>query len=108
HPDPWPKRRHWKRRFVQDEMIEQLARILRLGGELRFVTDVADYAGWTLQHLICSSHFVWTAQCAHDLCTPWAAFTSHRHHAKAARERRSSCLFVSRRRRAGPNFSESF
>src|SRR5271156_100570 len=29
HPDPWPKRRHWKRRFVQDEMVSQFARILR-------------------------------------------------------------------------------
>ena len=50
HPDPWPKRRHWKRRFVQDDMVAQLARILRPGGEFRFVTDIADYAGWTLQH----------------------------------------------------------
>ncbi len=52
HPDPWPKRRHWKRRFVQDEMVARLARILRRGGEFRFVTDIADYAAWTLQHLL--------------------------------------------------------
>src|SRR5579871_1009924 len=51
HPDPWPKRRHWKRRFVQDEMIARLARVLRAGGEFRFVTDIADYTSWTLQHL---------------------------------------------------------
>ncbi len=51
HPDPWPKRRHWKRRFVQDDMVAQLARILRPGGEFRFVTDIADYAAWTLQRL---------------------------------------------------------
>jgi len=44
HPDPWPKRRHWKRRFVQDSTVAQLARVLRQGGELRFVTDIADYA----------------------------------------------------------------
>src|SRR5213596_2559206 len=49
HPDPWPKRRHWKRRFVQDATVTQLARILRRGGELRFATDVADYAAWSLQ-----------------------------------------------------------
>lgn len=108
HPDPWPKRRHWKRRFVQNEMIEQLARILRPGGELRFVTDVADYAAWTLQHLIHSSHFDWTAQCADDWRNPWPGFTATRYHAKAARERRSSCFFVFRRRRAGANFTKSF
>ena len=108
HPDPWPKRRHWKRRFVQNEMIEQLARILRPGGELRFVTDVADYAAWTLQHLIRSSHFDWTAQCADDWRNPWPGFTATRYHAKAARERRSSCFFVFRRRRAGANLTKSF
>jgi len=108
HPDPWPKRRHWKRRFVQNEMIEQLARILRPGGELRFVTDVADYAAWTLQHLIRSSHFDWTAQCADDWRNPWPGFTATRYQAKAARERRSSCFFVFRRRRAGANLTKSF
>ncbi len=52
HPDPWPKRRHWKRRFVQDDMVARLARVLRPGGEFRFVTDIADYAAWTLLRLL--------------------------------------------------------
>ena len=34
HPDPWPKRRHWKRRFVQDDMVARLARILRPAGRV--------------------------------------------------------------------------
>ena len=55
HPDPWPKRRHWKRRFVQDDMVARLARILRPDGQFRFVTDVADYAAWTLQRLLRSA-----------------------------------------------------
>jgi tRNA (guanine-N7-)-methyltransferase len=97
HPDPWPKRRHWKRRFVQDVMVVELARILRPGGEFRFVTDVADYAGWTLQHLLRSCDFEWTAQCADDWRMPWPGFTGTRYHAKAARERRQSCFFVFRR-----------
>ena len=62
HPDPWPKRRHWKRRFVQDTMVSRLARILRPQGELRFVSDIADYAAWTLQRLLRSADFEWTAQ----------------------------------------------
>src|SRR5215471_8481048 len=98
HPDPWPKRRHWKRRFVQDEMVERLARILRPGGELRFATDVADYAAWTLQHLIRSESFAWTAQCADDWRKPWPGFIETRYHLKAADQARACCFLVFRRR----------
>ena len=97
HPDPWPKRRHWKRRFVQDETVSQLARILRAGGEFRFVTDIADYAAWTLQRLLRSPHFEWVAQCPDDWRKPWPGFTGTRYHAKAAREQRSSCFLLFRR-----------
>jgi tRNA (guanine-N7-)-methyltransferase len=97
HPDPWPKRRHWKRRFVQDAMVERLARILRPGGEFRFVTDIADYAAWTLQRLARSPDFEWTAQCADDWCKPWSDFVQTRYHAKAAREERASCFLIFRR-----------
>jgi tRNA (guanine-N7-)-methyltransferase len=97
HPDPWPKRRHWKRRFVQDKTVSQLARILRPGGEFRFVTDIADYAAWTLQRLLRSQHFDWVAQRADDWRNPWPGFTGSRYHAKAARERRSSCFLLFRR-----------
>jgi tRNA (guanine-N7-)-methyltransferase len=98
HPDPWPKRRHWKRRFVQDEMVARLARILRPGGELRLVTDVADYAAWTLQHLLRSENFAWTAQCADDWRKPWPGFIETRYHSKAARQARACCFLVFRRR----------
>ncbi|MFY9838018.1 MAG: tRNA (guanosine(46)-N7)-methyltransferase TrmB [Xanthobacteraceae bacterium] len=97
HPDPWPKRRHWKRRFVQDETVARLARILHRGGEFRFATDVADYAAWTLQHLARSKVLDWTAQCADDWRKPWPGFTSTRYYAKAARERRKSCFLIFRR-----------
>jgi tRNA (guanine-N7-)-methyltransferase len=97
HPDPWPKRRHWKRRFVQDDMISQLARILRPGGEFRFVTDIAHYAAWTLQRLTRSNAFEWTAQHADDWRNPWPGFTATRYHAKAVREERASCFLIFRR-----------
>jgi tRNA (guanine-N7-)-methyltransferase len=97
HPDPWPKRRHWKRRFVQDETVARLARILRPGGELRFVTDVADYAAWTLQHLLRSENFAWTAQCADDWRKPWPGFIATRYHLKAARNARACSFLVFRR-----------
>ena len=98
HPDPWPKRRHWKRRFVQDDMVARLARILRPDGQFRFVTDVADYAAWTLQRLLRSAEFEWTARCADDWRCAWPAFTPTRYHAKAAREDRASCFLIFRRR----------
>ena len=97
HPDPWPKRRHWKRRFVQDAMVSRLARTLRPQGELRFVSDIADYAAWTLQRLLRSADFEWTAQGADDWRKPWPGFINTRYHAKAAREERASCFLVFRK-----------
>ena len=97
HPDPWPKRRHWKRRFVQDAMVSRLARILRPGAEFRFVTDIADYAAWTLQRLLRSADFEWTAQRADDWRKAWPGFIQTRYHAKAAREERASCFLVFRK-----------
>jgi tRNA (guanine-N7-)-methyltransferase len=96
-PDPWPKRRHWKRRFVQDEIIAKLARILRPGGEFRFVTDIADYTAWTLQRMLRSSEFEWTAQCADDWRQPWSGFSGTRYQAKAMREERAPCFLIFRK-----------
>jgi tRNA (guanine-N7-)-methyltransferase len=98
HPDPWPKRRHWKRRFVQDATIAQFARLLRRGGEIRFVTDIADYAAWTLQRFLRAADFEWTAQSADDWRAPWPEFHATRYHAKAARQARASCFLIFRRR----------
>lgn len=98
HPDPWPKRRHWKRRFVQDATIAQFARILRRGCELRFATDSADYAAWALQHFLRSADLEWTARRADDWRTPWPDFTRTRYNAKAARAERSTCYLIFCRR----------
>jgi tRNA (guanine-N7-)-methyltransferase len=97
HPDPWPKRRHWKRRFVQDDMVERLARILRPGGRFRFVTDIADYACWTLQRFIRSPDFTWTAERADDWRKAWPGFVETRYHAKAIRDQRASCFLIFRK-----------
>jgi tRNA (guanine-N7-)-methyltransferase len=97
HPDPWPKRRHWKRRFVQEAMIARLARVLRPDGEFRFVTDIADYAAWTLQRLLQSAEFEWTAQCADDWRKPWPDFVQTRYNAKAKRDERAACFLIFRK-----------
>jgi len=98
YPDPWPKRRHWKRRFVQDESLKRLARILKPGGEFRFATDIAGYADYVLTRILRSGDFVWTAECADDWRKPWAGFTRTRYEAKAIREGRTPAYFIFRRR----------
>lgn len=50
-PDPWPKRRHHKRRLIQWATLDLLARVLKDGGELRFATDDPGYLSWALQRL---------------------------------------------------------
>jgi len=97
YPDPWPKKRHWKRRFVQPATVAEFARILRPGGEFRFATDWADYAAWTLERLAASRDFLWTAECADDWRRPWPGFTSTRYEAKAMREGRAPCYLIFRR-----------
>jgi tRNA (guanine-N7-)-methyltransferase len=97
YPDPWPKRRHWKRRFVQDRSVAEIARILRPGGEFRFVTDIPDYAAWTLARLTRSPAFAWSAERADDWRRPWPGFAGTRYEAKAVREGRVPCYLIFRR-----------
>jgi tRNA (guanine-N7-)-methyltransferase len=97
YPDPWPKRRHWKRRFIQDDSLTRLARILQPGGELRFATDIADYAAYALARVLRSQDFMWTAQCAEDWRKPWDGFSRTRYEAKAIREGRVPAYFIFRR-----------
>ena len=101
YPDPWPKRRHWKRRFVQDASVAALARILAPGGEFRFATDIEGYADWTLLRLLRSPHFTWTAERADDWRKPWRGYGGTRYEAKALREGRTPCYLVFRRRKLG-------
>jgi tRNA (guanine-N7-)-methyltransferase len=98
YPDPWPKRRHWKRRFVQDASLAEIARVLRPGGEFRFVTDIADYAAWTLERGLRARDLVWTAERADDWRLPWPGFTGTRYEAKAKRADRQPCYLIFRRR----------
>jgi tRNA (guanine-N7-)-methyltransferase len=97
YPDPWPKRRHWKRRFIQDEKLKRLARILKSGGELRFATDIADHAVYALARVLRSPDFSWTAERADDWRNAWPDFSGTRYEAKAKREGRTPAYFIFRR-----------
>jgi tRNA (guanine-N7-)-methyltransferase len=65
-PDPWPKTRHHKRRFIQSELLDDLASILKGGGELRFASDDAGYVEWALERLTAHPAFRWTAASVRD------------------------------------------
>ena len=88
YPDPWPKRRQRKRRFVSDANLARLARVMKSGSVLRFATDIDDYAGWTLARILASSTFAWHARAAVDWREPWLGWTSTRYEQKAMREGR--------------------
>lgn len=97
YPDPWPKKRHHKRRFVSENSVARLARVLAHGGLFRFATDIDHYAEWTLLHLLRSKDFEWTAERAEDWRRPWPGFGGTRYEAKAIREGRTPCYLVFRR-----------
>ncbi|RBP02696.1 tRNA (guanine-N7-)-methyltransferase [Roseiarcus fermentans] len=94
YPDPWPKRRHNKRRIVTEAMVAALARIVKPGGEVRFATDVDDYAGWTLRRFLASPCFRWAASGAVDWRTPYPEWRSTRYEVKAHKAGRDSVYFT--------------
>jgi tRNA (guanine-N7-)-methyltransferase len=98
YPDPWPKRRHWKRRFIQDTSLHRIARILQPGGTLRFATDIPEYAAWTLLRVLRSPDFYWVAEKADDWRNPWPGFAGTRYEAKAKKEGRTPCYLIFSRR----------
>ncbi|ACK51807.1 tRNA (guanine-N(7)-)-methyltransferase [Methylocella silvestris BL2] len=97
YPDPWPKRRQRKRRFLGDAMLLRLARVMRPGAQLRFATDIDDNGGWTLARILRSPHFVWAPASARDWREPWAGWGSTRYEAKALSEGRVPAYFTFKR-----------
>ncbi|MEE8505155.1 MAG: tRNA (guanosine(46)-N7)-methyltransferase TrmB [Kiloniellales bacterium] len=61
-PDPWPKARHHKRRVIQDETLDALARVMKDGAEVRLATDDMDYLRWMLERLVRRPDFEWLAR----------------------------------------------
>ncbi|WP_419907402.1 tRNA (guanine(46)-N(7))-methyltransferase TrmB [Hoeflea sp.] len=98
YPDPWPKKRHWKRRFVSDINLDRIARVLKPGGRFCFASDIDSYINWTLLH--CRRHpaFEWPAVQANDWRRPFEDWPGTRYEAKALREGRTPAYLTFLRR----------
>ncbi|WDI32663.1 tRNA (guanosine(46)-N7)-methyltransferase TrmB [Hyphococcus flavus] len=97
HPDPWPKKRHHKRRMVSPWFFEEAARLIKPGGELRIASDIRDYIRWTLMHARNAEGFEWTAECASDWKIRPDDWPQTRYEAKSIREGRKPCYLQFRR-----------
>jgi len=82
YPDPWPKKRHHRRRFVTPEHLAPLARVMKKGGELRVATDIPDYVRQTLEE-VPRHGFAWCAERPADWREPWPDWLSTRYEKKA-------------------------
>jgi tRNA (guanine-N7-)-methyltransferase len=94
YPDPWPKRRQRKRRFVSDTSLALIAQALKPGGLFRFASDIDDYVGWTLVRALASPELAspeldWVGDHARDWRTPYPGWPGTRYEAKALREGRT-------------------
>ena len=99
YPDPWPKKRHWKRRFLNADNVRRFHRLLDAGGEFRFASDIESYVNWGLRHVLDfksenGTGFEWTAQKAGDWHEPWPEWLSTRYEQKAIREGRTPAYFI--------------
>lgn len=96
YPDPWPKKRHHRRRFVTPEHLEPLARALKPGAIFRVATDIPDYVRQTLEQ-VPRHGFEWLAERPADWREPWDDWISTRYEQKALREGRTPHYLTFRR-----------
>jgi len=98
YPDPWPKKRHWKRRFVNRENLARISRTLASGGTFRFVSDIDSYVAWTLVLCLARSDFDWTAERTDDWRKPFPGWPGTRYETKALAAGRKPTYLEFRRR----------
>lgn len=95
YPDPWPKTRHHKRRFVSPLTLAELARVIRPGGAFHFASDIEDYADWTLAHILRTPAFSFAPSAPGAWHEPYPGWQPTRYEQKARREGRSKSWYFS-------------
>lgn len=95
YPDPWPKARHNKRRFVSPEALSHIHRVLKPGGLFLFASDIPDYVSWTREHVAAHGGLAEEG----DPHRPFENWIETRYEAKARREGRGSEYLAFRRSR---------
>jgi tRNA (guanine-N7-)-methyltransferase len=98
YPDPWPKARHHKRRFINPENLRVFARIMADGATLRVASDIPDYIDWTLEHLAARDEFVLLGDAESGFREPWSDWPGTRYEAKALREGRTPAYLTFQRK----------
>jgi tRNA (guanine-N7-)-methyltransferase len=93
YPDPWPKTRHHKRRFVSPLTVAELARVLKPGGTFWFATDIEDYANWTLAHIVRQPLFRFAPAHPGEWHQPFAGWAATRYEEKARIEGRAQSFY---------------
>jgi tRNA (guanine-N7-)-methyltransferase len=97
YPDPWPKPRHWKRRFINQANLDRVARCLAPGGTFRFASDVESYVAWTLRAVAAHGRLAWT-ETSLDACRgAWPDWPGTRYEAKAVAEGRRPAYLAFRK-----------
>ena len=87
-PDPWPKVRHNKRRLVNADTLQMLARIHKKGGRLLIATDHVDYSEWILEVLLSHPDYQWTAKEQGDWANPPTDWTETKYQRKTTEQGR--------------------
>lgn len=102
-PDPWPKSRHHRRRFIAPPQLDLLARVMRPGAELRLATDHTDYLRWMLFHLLDHPAFRWCARGPEDWRRRGPDWPPTRYEEKALEQGIAPAYLRFERRPAGPS-----
>jgi tRNA (guanine-N7-)-methyltransferase len=106
YPDPWPKRKQRKRRFISAETLALFAHCLKPEGKFCFASDIDDYIGWTLDRIVGSPDWRWPALAPADWVTPYPGWITTRYEAKAFKAGRTPAyLSFIRTNASGPVLS---
>ena len=100
NPDPWPKKRHYKRRIISQENLSKFARILKPGGTLIMATDVPDLAEWMVTQTSNHPSFEWIAERADDWRVMPADWIKTRYEEKGAKAGRKQSYMLFQRNAA--------